>query len=105
MSIFDDRETAFEAKFAHDEEMLFNANARRNEQLGLWAAGLKGETLKDAAAYAVSIVKSDVHQAGHEDVVRLVTGYLGDLADEVTIRAKMDEFMVAAKKEIMGEQL
>lgn len=103
MSTFDDREIAFEAKFAHDAEMLFNANARRNKQLGLWAAGLKGETLEAATAYAQSVVKTDLREAGHEDVVRMVVGYLADLADEATIRAKMAEFMVTAKKEIMGE--
>ena len=103
MSTFDDRETAFEAKFAHDEEMLFNANARRNKQLGLWAAALKGETIEAARAYARSVVKSDLAKAGHEDVVEMVCGYLTGVADESTVRAKMDELMVAAKAEIMDE--
>ena len=38
MTTFDDRENAFEAKFAHDSEMQFRAEARRNKLLGLWAA-------------------------------------------------------------------
>lgn len=101
MSTFDERENAFEAKYAHDQEMLFNANARRNKQLGLWAAGLKGESLEAAAEYAQSVVKSDLAEAGHEDVVRMVVGYLGDLADETTIRTKMAELMIEAKARIM----
>ena len=50
MTTFDDREQAFEKKFAHDSEMQFRAEARRNKLLGLWAAELMGRT--DAEAYA-----------------------------------------------------
>lgn len=103
MSTFDERETAFEAKFAHDEEMQFNANARRNKYLGLWAADLKGETLEAAQAYAQSVVKTDLSEAGHEDIVRLVGDYLGALTNAQTIRTKMAEFMITAKSEIMDE--
>jgi len=35
MTTFDDRENAFENKFAHDAEMQFKADARRNKLLGL----------------------------------------------------------------------
>ena len=38
MTTFDDRERAFETKFAHDEEMRFRLIARRNKLLGMWAA-------------------------------------------------------------------
>ena len=48
MSTFDDRERAFENKFAHDEEMLFKATARRNKLAGLWAADLMGLSGDDA---------------------------------------------------------
>ena len=37
MTTFDKREEAFEAKFAHDEELRFLAIARRNKLLGAWA--------------------------------------------------------------------
>jgi hypothetical protein len=53
MTTFDDRENAFEAKFAHDSEMQFKAEARRNKLLGLWAAGLMGKSGDEAAAYAL----------------------------------------------------
>jgi len=43
MSGFDDRENAFENKFAHDAEMQFKAEARRNKLVGLWAAELMGK--------------------------------------------------------------
>ena len=81
MSTFDDRENAFENKYAHDQEMQFRAEARRNKLLGLWAAELLGKTGADADAYAREVVKADFEEAGHEDVVRKVAGDLGDLAD------------------------
>ena len=103
MTTFDDRENAFEAKFAHDAEMQFRAEARRNKLLGLWAADLMGKSGDAAAAYAVEVVKSDFQEAGDEDVYRKVAGDLGDHADEATIRAKMAELMAEAKRQIMTE--
>ena len=103
MSTFDDREKAFENKFAHDAEMLFKADARRNKLLGLWAAGLMGKDGDAADQYAQEVVKSDFEEAGHEDVYRKVSGDLGDKADEATIRAKMAEFMAEAKAQLMTE--
>ena len=101
MSGFDDRENAFENKFAHDAEMQFKAEARRNKLVGLWAAELMGKD--DPAAYAEEVIKADFEEAGHEDVYRKLSGDLGDLADEATIRAKMAECMVQAKAQLMDE--
>ena len=103
MSTFDDRESAFENKFAHDEEMQFKANARRNKLLGLWAAGLLGKSGDDASAYAAEVVRSDFEEAGHEDVVRKVAGDLGDKSDEATIRSMMEELLVEAKRQLAEE--
>lgn len=103
MSTFDEREEAFEKKYAHDEEMQFRAEARRNKLLGLWAAGLMGKSDDDAQDYAKEVVKSDIEEAGHEDVFRKVSGDLGDRADEVTIRTKMAELMRVAKAEVFDE--
>jgi len=103
MTTFDDRENAFESKFAHDAEMQFKAEARRNKLLGLWAAGLLGKSGDDANAYAVEVVKSDFEEAGHEDVVRKVAGDLGDKASEEQIRAKMAELLIEAKGQLMDE--
>jgi len=103
MSTFDDRETAFENKFAHDAEMQFRAEARRNKLLGLWAAGLLGKSGDDAADYAKEVVKADFEEAGHEDVVRKVLGDLGNKATAEEIRAKMEELMTVAKAQLMDE--
>lgn len=103
MTTFDDREQAFENKYAHDEEMKFRAEARRNKLLGLWAAELLGKTGDEADQYAKEVVLSDFEEAGHEDVVRKVAGDLGDLADADTIRSKMDELLKVAKGQIVKE--
>ncbi len=103
MSSFKDRENAFENKFAHDAEMQFKAEARRNKLLGLWAADLMGKSADEAAAYAKEVIKSDFEEAGDEDVYRKVSGDLGDKADETTIRAKMAEYMIEAKAQLIDE--
>jgi hypothetical protein len=103
MTTFDDRENAFESKFAHDADMQFKAEARRNKLLGLWAADLMGLSGEAAAEYAKEVIKSDFEEAGHEDVYRKVSGDLGAKVDEATIRTKMTELMVEAKSQLMSE--
>jgi hypothetical protein len=103
MTTFDDREHAFEAKYAHDEEMKFKAEARRNKLLGLWAAELMGKSADDAAEYARAVIKADFEEAGHEDVVRKVAADLDGLADADAVRAKMAELLVVAKAQLMSE--
>lgn len=103
MSTFDDRENAFEAKFAHDAEMQFRADARRNKLTGLWAADLLGITGEKAAEYALTVVNADFEEAGHEDVVRKLAADLGDKAGPDVIRAKMAELMPVAKAQLMNE--
>ncbi len=103
MTTFDDRETGFEAKFAHDEAMAFKLTARRNKLFGLWAAGLLGKTGDEADAYAKSVVIADFEEAGDEDVIRKVAADLGDKSDDAAIRAKLDEMLAEAKAQLYAE--
>lgn len=103
MSTFNERERAFETKFAHDAEMQFRAVARRNKALGLWAAALLGKSGKDADDYAMEVIRADFEEAGHEDVVRKVAADLGALSDPAAIRAKMDEFLAQAKADLIDK--
>ena len=103
MSTFDDRQNAFEAKFAHDSEMQFRAEARRNKLLGLWASEKLGKTGDDADAYAKEVVKADFEEAGDEDVYRKLAGDLGDKATEAEIRAEMSAKMAEAKAMLVDE--
>jgi hypothetical protein len=72
MTTFDKREEGFEKQFAHDEELRFKANARRNKLLGAWAANQLGLSGADADAYAKEVVMADFEEAGDEDVFRKV---------------------------------
>lgn len=103
MSTFDDRERAFESKFAHDADMQFRAEARRNKLLGLWAADLLGKTGEDATTYAMSVVQADFEEAGVEDVVRKVAADLAGHVSADDIRAKLTDLLVQAKAQLMDE--
>jgi len=72
MTTFDKREEGFEKKFAHDEELRFKANARRNRMLGLWAAEKLGISGDAANAYAKEVVMSDFEEGGEHDVFKKV---------------------------------
>jgi hypothetical protein len=105
MPNIDDREKAFESKFAHDEELRFKATARRNKLLGLWAAGLLGKSGQAADEYATSIVVADVAEAGDEDVFRKVRADLDAGKVEQSdhqIRRTMDELMAVAAEQVQN---
>lgn len=104
MSTFNDREKAQEAKFAHDAELRFKAEARRNKLLGIWAAELMGHS--DPQAYAAEVIASDFEEAGDEDVFRKISGDLQDkgaTVSETDIRAKMAELISVAQQQILAE--
>lgn len=103
MSTFDDRENAFEAKYAHDEEMKFKAEARRNKLIGLWVAEILGKSGDEAEAYAKEVIRADFEEAGHEDVMRKLLADLGDKLPEEKLRAKYAELMAVAKAQLLSE--
>ena len=103
MTIFDERERSYEAKFARDADLQFKAVARRNRLLGEWAAGLLGKSGEDAKAYALSVVTSDFEEPGDEDVFRKIASDLEGKADEAAIRAKMAELVAVARQQLIDE--
>ena len=103
MTTFDDRENAYEAKFAHDEAMDFKVQARANKKLAIWAAGLMEVSGDALEQYIRDVIASDFEEAGDADVIRKVAADLGDLADLDQVRAKRAEFVAAAKAEMVAE--
>jgi hypothetical protein len=103
MTTFDNREQAFEAKFAHDAEMQFRAEARCNKLTGLWAAEILGKTGQDAADYAMTVVAADFEEAGNEDVVRKLAADLDGKVSADEIRAKLAAMLPVAKSQLMAE--
>lgn len=106
MTDFKDRERAEEAKFAFDGETAFRIAARRNRLLGEWAAGLMKLTSEESDAYRKAVVQADFEEAGDEDVIRKLLGDLtaaGQDVSEADIRAKLDEMMIEARRQLLGE--
>ncbi|MGZ3410165.1 MAG: DUF1476 domain-containing protein [Xanthobacteraceae bacterium] len=105
MTTFDKREEGFEKKFAHDEELKFKAEARRNKLLGLWAAEKLGITGAAADAYAKEVVMSDFEAPGDGDVfakVRKDFDAKNVAVSDVDLRRKMDELLSKAVADIQA---
>jgi hypothetical protein len=103
MTTFDEREMAYEAKFAHDEELRFKAKARRDKMLGSWAAAqleLSGAAAED---YAKDVVRADFKVPGDAGVIEKI---LGDFKakwihiDEPALKKKVIELMAKAVAEV-----
>lgn len=104
MTTFEDREIAFENKFAHDQEMSFRVTARRNKLVGQWAAAKMGLTAEETDSYAKSVVQADFEEAGDEDVIRKVLGDLtaaGVDATDEDVRQALSEKAVEARRQLM----
>jgi hypothetical protein len=103
MTTFDDREKAFEKKFAMDQDLKFKAESRRNKALAEWAGGLMG--LKGAALedYVKAVRKADLAEKGDDDVFRKVKTDLaakGVKVADADIRKRMGEFLAKAVGEL-----
>ena len=106
MTQFDDRQRAFESKFAHDEEMKFRVLARRNRLLGEWAARKMGLSQEETDSYAKDVVRADFEEAGDEDVIRKLLGDLtsaGVEIDDATIRQTLEHKSVEARRQIIEQ--
>lgn len=106
MSTFDKREKGQEAKYAHDEELSFKINARRNKLLGLWAAERMGMQGADAEAYAKECVMADFEEPGEEDVYRKVMDDLKKAnapVSEHDMRRKMAALVETARQEVEND--
>ena len=107
MSAFDDRERAFEAKFARDQEVQFRIIARRNRLVGEWAAEGMGLTPEETDAYAKAVVQADFEEAGDEDVIRKLLGDMTQAGldiDEAGVRTALDEQAVIARRMFIEAQ-
>jgi hypothetical protein len=106
MTTFDQRKDAFESRFALDQSLQFKAVARRNKQLGVWAAGLLGKTGADVDAYVSDVVAADFEEAGDEDVFRKIRADFDAASvaqSDHEIRRTMDEMLAAAVAQIKSE--
>ena len=107
MSSFDEREKAFEKKFAHDQDLRFKAESRRNKAIAEWAAakmGVSGAALED---YVKAVRKADLAEKGDDDVLRKISKDLADKGIKIAdadIRKQMVEFLAKAVADIEGSK-
>ncbi|WP_062229052.1 DUF1476 domain-containing protein [Aureimonas frigidaquae] len=100
---FDDRKQEFESRYAHDQELRFRVEARRNKLLGLWAAEKLGLSGAEADAYALDVVKADLQSHGDADVqAKIVADFAaaGVTQSEHQIRRRMDELLLEAEAQV-----
>lgn len=103
MTGMQNRQKAFEEKFARDGELKFKAEARRNKLLATWAGGKMGFTGDALEAYIKDVRKSDLSAAGDDDVFQKVKADLAaknvSVAD-AELRKQMDEYLAEAVRQI-----
>ena len=103
MTTFDDREKAYEKKFALDQDLKFRAESRRNKMLAEWAAaklGIMGQSLED---YVKAVRRADLEEMGDDDVYRKIRKDFDEKGlpiQDDEIRQVMGEFLAKAVAEI-----
>ena len=105
MAGIEERQQAWEHKIKQDSEFRFKVEMRRNKLLGKWAAELLGLEGDDAVAYVGEVIKSDLEEAGDDDVVRKVLGDFeakGIAQDEAAIRKQIEANNALAAEQIMA---
>lgn len=106
MTSFDDREQTFEKKYAYDEKLHFNVEARLSKLYGLWAAAQIGLGGADADAYAREVVEANLEEPGLDDVLRKVRADFDakglDISDDV-MHLELDKALKEAQKQIEDE--
>jgi hypothetical protein len=105
MTSFDEREKAFEKKFAHDADLKFKAESRRNKMLAEWAGAKMGVTGAALEDYIKAVRKADLEEKGDDDVFRKVKGDLAAknvAVSDADIRTHMGEFLAKAVADIEG---
>lgn len=103
MSSFDNREKAFENKFALDEALMFKAEARCCKLFGLWLAEKLGISGDNADAYALKVVSANLEEPGFDDVIRAVTPDIEEKGLNLTeeeLNTKLAELFEFAQKQI-----
>jgi len=103
MTTFDQRENAFEAEFAHRNELEFKVRERAVTLLALWAAERLGKPAEAGKAYARDIVAMDVESSNPDAVLaRIVKELSARGVGEQDVRKAMDRFRAQADAALRG---
>jgi hypothetical protein len=103
MTSFDQRENAFEAEFAHREELRFKVRERAVRLLALWAAERMDKTADSREVYASDIVATDVVSTKPGAALERIATDLGKKGvTEQEVHRAMDRFLIEADAAIRG---
>ncbi len=104
MMTFQEREQAFEAKFAHDEEFRFLVTARRDKLYAQWAADrlqLAGKARADLTAPVLALRDG----AGHDELLRRhvaqVFGDQGESVQEPELASALNQCAAQAQQQLL----
>lgn len=106
MTDMKDRERAFESKFAHDAEMIFKAEARRNRKLAIWVGEKMGMSEQEAKDYGGVLIAADLQEPGDDDVLAKVMADAKErnvTLDADELKAKSAELLTEAKSDLMEQ--
>lgn len=103
MSLFDDREKAYEAQFRNQQDLDFKVMVRRDKMFGLWAAELAGLSGEAEQSFARAVIDFEV--AHHEVLHRVHSelAALGSVVPETELAQKLNEFHELAREQVYKE--
>ena len=104
--MFEDRERGYEAKWAHDEEMLFRIMAKRDAGLGEWAAGLMKLSPADTSNYVQAVISVGLTRKETDPVLGKIHADLasrGIGCTDATLFAKARSLFEEAKAALLKE--
>jgi len=106
MAGMDDRKDAMEAKYAHDEQIDFQTEARCCKLFGLYIAEQLGLEDAEAQSYAMNVVSANLEEPGFDDVMRKVKPDLEakgvEISDHV-LHTEIDKCLAEARKQLATE--
>lgn len=103
MTLFDDRERAFELKFVHDLEMEFRARLMRNRMMAEWAAEQMKLSREETRKYVHDNVAALIRKIDDLELlerIRVDMNSRGIAVDERQLRSLVDGFAARAMESL-----
>ena len=98
-----DRGQDFESRYAHDQELKFRIEARRNKLVGLWAAEKLGLSGEEAGRYAQDVIAVAFQTPGDDGIFQKIRADFDGAKVEQSdhqIHRHMSELLVEAENQI-----
>jgi len=100
MSTFDDRENAFEAKFAHDQEMEFRAEMMALRQIAVWSVSLMQISRQEKEHRTAALHSLEIQKGAKALILAQLADDLSGDVDEDAITTTYDLFLRDAREKI-----